>query len=216
MKKANLLVMLFISTLMFLSCGNDESKTNNSTKSIFELPKGWRIRGDAPEKYEMGIDKGAGQSGKNAATIKSIDESISGFGTLLQNCLPDSFLGKRVKMSGYVKTKEVANWAGLWLRIDTKTVAYRVGFDNMHDGKTDRSIKGTTDWKKYEIVLDVPHNACNLAYGALIDGTGQIWFDNLKFEAVDITIPTTGVPMGLDSAQNVSHLKEPYNLDFEE
>ena len=201
---------------MLLSCGHNGSKTASSIKTISEIPKGWYNRGDSPEKYEMGIDKGAGQNGKNAATIRSIDKSISGFGTILQDCLPDAFLGKRVKMSGYVKTKEVANWAGLWLRIDTKTVTPGVGFDNMHDGKLDRSIKGTTDWKKYEIVLDIPLNACNLGYGALINGTGQIWFDNLKFEVVDNTIPTSGMVLEGNFNQNVSNLKEPYNLDFEE
>jgi hypothetical protein len=176
----------------------------------FDLPSGWFKAGSTPKSYDMGIDPGAGQDGKNAATIKSIDKKIKGFGTLMQYSLPDKYLGRRIRMSGMVKTKNVDDWSGLWLRIDQKDDKEPLGFDNMHDGKKDRSIKGTTEWSKYEIVLDVPLNAVNIAYGALLVGTGQIWFDNLKFEIVDETISITG--SGKDELKPV---KEPNNLDFE-
>ena len=181
-----------------------------ATLFSFDLPTGWFKAGSVPKSYDMGVDKGAGQNGGNAATIKSIDKKINGFGTLMQNCLPDNYLGKRVRMSGMVKTKDVSDWSGLWFRIDEKGSDKSLGFDNMHDGKKDRSIKGTTDWTKYEIVLDVPLNASNLAYGALLVGTGQIWFDNIKFEVVDNSVPTTG-----EGKEALMPRKEPVNLDFE-
>jgi len=176
----------------------------------FDLPTGWFQAGSDPKSYDMGIDKGAGQDGKNAATIKSIAKKVNGFGTLMQNCLPDNYLGKRVRMSGMVKTQNVSDWSGLWFRIDQKGSEQTLGFDNMHDGKKDRSIKGTTDWTKYEIVLDVPQNASNLAYGALLVGTGQIWFDNLKFEIVDSSVQTTN-----EENESLMLSKDPVNLDFE-
>jgi hypothetical protein len=177
----------------------------------FNLPTGWFIAGSDPASYDMGIDSGAGQDGKNAATIKSKKNKIKGFGTLMQNCLPDNYLGKRVRMTAMVKTKDVSNWAGIWLRIDEKVANSHIGFDNLKNGKTDRSIKGTTDWKNYEIVLDVPTDASNIAYGALLSGTGQIWFDDFKFEVVDNSIPTTGI----DNASRMQH-KEPVNGNFEQ
>jgi hypothetical protein len=176
----------------------------------FDLPTGWFKAGSDPKSYDMGIDKGAGQDGKNAATIKSNTEETKGFGTLMQDCLPDNYLGKRVRMTGLVKTKDVSDWAGLWFRIDEKGSNTSLGFDNMKDGKKDRSIKGTTDWTSYDIVLDVPLKASNLAYGALLVGTGQIWFDNIKFEVVDKSVPTTG--RGTEEEMPNS---EPVNLDFE-
>lgn len=176
----------------------------------FDSPTGWFEAGSDPDSYDMGIDKGAGQDGKNAATIKSKVKKIKGFGTLMQDCLPDNYLGKRVRMSGMVKTKGLSDWAGLWFRIDQKNSDRDLGFDNMHDGKKDRSIKGTTDWTRYEIVLDVPANASNLAYGALLVGTGQIWFDDIKFEIVDKSVPTTG-----ESSEHLMPGKEPVNGDFE-
>ena len=173
----------------------------------FNLPTGWLKLGSKPASYEMGIDKGTGQEGKNAATIKSIDKTIDGFGTLMQESKPDKYLGKRVRLSGYIKSENVAGWAGLWFRVDQAGSQQALSFDNMQD----RAVKGTTGWAKYEIVLDVPSNASMLAYGALLSGTGQIWFDNLTFEVVDNSVKSTSSLKGNESMiQN-----EPTNLDFE-
>ena len=173
----------------------------------FDLPKGWIIAGDSPKKYEMGIDKGSGQDGKNAATLKSIEQTITGFGTLMQECKADKYAGKRIKMSGSMKSSNVANWAGLWLRVDQAGSMEPLAFDNMQD----RPVKGTSGWTKYEIVLDVPSNASILAYGALLSGTGQIWFDNITFEVVSDSVKSTSSISGKpDYIQDM-----PTNLDFE-
>ncbi len=173
----------------------------------FDLPKNWYAAGSTPKSYKMGIDVGAGQEGNNAATIQSKNDKIKGFGTLMQNCNPDNYLGKRVRMTGYIKSETVEGWAGLWLRVDQKDSDYAISFDNMKN----RAVTGTTEWTKYEIVLDVPLNATNLAYGALLSGTGKIWFDNLSFEIVDNSISTTG-----EDSQSLMPLSEPGNLSFED
>lgn len=177
----------------------------------YPQPDGWIKAGDKPMSYEMGIDKAAGPNGKNAGTIKSIDKTIDGFGTLMQQCSPIKYLGKRVRMTGYMKTKDVTDWAGLWMRVDTKEGKKNMPFDNMKNGKKDRSVSGTSDWKQYDIVLDVPNSSENLAFGALLSGTGQVWFTNLKFEVVDKSTPTTG--MGKEDGK--SELAEPSNLSFD-
>ena len=172
----------------------------------FDVPAGWFKSGDKANSYDMGISKGAGRDGKNAVTILSTDKTIEGFGTLMQNCLPGKYLEKRIRMTGYMKSQDVAQWASFWLRVDQLNSQELLAFDNMED----RPIKGTTDWKKYEIVLDVPQKASNIAYGGLLVGTGQIWFDNLTFEIVDNSVPVTRKV----NDPSLPH-KEPTNLDFE-
>lgn len=174
--------------------------------SAFDLPRNWHKAGTDPGKYEMSIAKGAAKNGGNAATIRSTEKDIDGFGTLMQSCAPRNFLGKRVRMSGQMKSLNVTKWAGFWFRVDQAGSNAPLSFDNMEN----RAVKGTTDWKQYEIVLDVPSNASNLAYGALIDGTGQIWISDLKFEIVDSSVPTT------DMTEKKDGLAEPSNLDFEQ
>lgn len=174
----------------------------------FHVPSNWFKAGSKPNSYTMYVDKGSGEDGKTAVTIKSIDEKINGFGTLMQQCKPNKYLGKRIKMSGYVKSENVSGWSGLWVRVDQSNSDVPLSFDNMHD----RTITGTTDWKKYEIILDVPNNASLIAFGALLSGTGQIWFDKLSFEIVDDNYKTTGSVNG----KKTMTIEEPSNLDFEE
>ncbi|MCX6232664.1 MAG: hypothetical protein NTZ33_14095 [Bacteroidetes bacterium] len=180
------------------------------------LPQDWFIAGDHPASYRMGTDSSIAQSGIYSAMIKSIDKEIDGFGTLMQASSPDKFKGKRVRMSGYMKSENVSDSSGFWFRVDVDTVV--VSFDNMQVGKDARPVLGTTDWKKYEIVLDVPENATAIAYGALLCGTGQLWFDNISFEVVDQNVKTTGIS---DTCTNKNPRKpktilaEPINLDFE-
>ena len=173
----------------------------------FDIPDGWIVAGSQPKKYEMGIDKGKGQNGKNAATIKSVSKKIKGFGTLMQYFLPEKYLGKRIRMSGYMKSKDVGDWAGLWIRVDQAGSENPLSFDNMFE----RSVKGTSEWMKYDLVVDVPSNASNIAFGALLSGTGQIWFDSFSFEIVDKTIPLTGTYRDFSFP-----LQEPANLSFED
>ncbi len=174
----------------------------------FDLPEGWVQAGSKPKSYEMGIDKEMKHEGRNVATIKSIDNKIIGFGTMMQSCLPDKYLGKRIRFSGMLKTKDVVEWSAFWFRVDQQNSEVALAFDNMHEGKIDRSIRGTTEWKWYEIVLDVPLKAINLAYGVLLEGTGQVWFSDLKLEVVDNSVPLTV------NEKYYMPLKEPTNLNF--
>jgi hypothetical protein len=172
----------------------------------FELPSGWFKSGSDPNSYDMRIDKGAGYDGKNAATIQSITPNITGFGTLMQSFAADKYLGKRIQFSGYVKTKNIAGKACFWLRVEKANSQQILSFDNMND----RPIIGTNDWKKYEIVVDVPSTASKISYGALVRGTGQIWFDNLSFEIVDNSVAVTGKKI-----EKIEKIIEPSNLNFD-
>lgn len=194
-------IIFLIAALITLPLLTAHAITSNSS---YEMPNDWFKAGNAPSQYDMGIDKGAGPNGNNAATIKSIDKKINGFGTLMQMSDAGKYHGKRVRMSGYLKAKNVASWASFWFRVDgpsTNKTGKSLSFDNMEN----RSIKGTTAWTKYEIVLDVPDSATNLAYGALIAGTGQIWFTDISFEIVSNSVPTTDM---------LNTKNEPSNLDF--
>lgn len=168
----------------------------------FDLPANWFKAGSKPDKYDMGVASGAGRSGGNAATIQSTELKIKGFGTLMQTCKAGKYAGKRVRLRGWMKTANVKSWAAFWFRVDQEGSKHSLAFDNMYD----RNISGTTDWKQYEIVLDVPQEASKLAYGALLSGTGQIWFENIEFDIVDKTTAQTGK----------SQLEEPANLNFNE
>jgi hypothetical protein len=68
-----------------------------------------------------------------------------------------------------------------------------------------RPVRGTSDWSRYEIVLDVPESATDVVIGGLVVGKGTLWLDNLRLEEVDKGVELTGY-VTLNSADN---------LDFE-
>ena len=213
--KTNILkIVTVVGTIILLLNVSCKNKTIQSLR----LPDGWHHDGFKPENYIMGIEKSNVQEDKYTATIKSINikKNKVAFGTLSQACYADKYLGKRIRMSGYIKSENVTRWAGFWLRVSVDSV--EVSFDNMYDVKKNRSIKGTTNWTKYDIVLDVPLNATELDFGAWLGESGQIWFKNLTFEIVDNSIETTGYTKisNIQNPKKRTGLKaEPYNLNFE-
>ncbi|MCT4543371.1 MAG: AraC family transcriptional regulator [Vallitalea sp.] len=151
--------------------------------------KGWIITGTAPEKYQFGIDNEIYHMGSKAATIRCIGDEFSTdeYGTIMQQISAKSFVGKRMRFSGFVKTKGVEGSCGLWMRIDSSS-GVSLKLDNMQN----RAITGTTEWNYYSCVLDIPENASIINIGVLLLGNkGQIWFDNADFQEVDKNTPTT-------------------------
>lgn len=161
------------------------------TTQISKNSEDWSYRETVAGSYQMGFDTSNEFINQSVLSIKSIKKDIKGFGNIMQTIQSNEYLGKTIKMSGYVKSEDVKSWAGLWMRVDfynDKVLA----FDNMQN----RAIKGTTDWTDYEVVLFVPNDATSISYGVLLDGKGQIWFKDVVIEIVDNTVQETGIVKG--------------------
>jgi len=173
---------------------------NNDLKA--QKIDGWFMAGNKPNSYTIGLDKSVYKTGGSSAFLESIDEKIEGFGTLMQTSSADEYLGKRIKMTAFIKSDNVSDWAGMWLRVDSRDTKKSLSFDNMQE----RPIKGNNDWTKCEIILDVPEESGTLNYGVLLSGTGKVWFDNITFEVVD----KVNTKLTRENLVN----KKPSNLDF--
>ncbi|PQJ11487.1 hypothetical protein CJD36_006705 [Flavipsychrobacter stenotrophus] len=175
----------------------------------FLIPKGWRISGSAPDKYELGLFKINGHEGKACGVIRASKKEYFGdeYASLIQTISSQNYLGKRIKMTGYMKSRGVTAWAGFYLRVDKEGSKEPISFDNMHD----RPIKNNTNWTQYAIELDVPLNASKITFGALLHGPGQVWFDDINFEEVG---PSTIVVT--DVMCDTSQKRLPENLGFED
>jgi hypothetical protein len=178
------------------------------------LPKGWFKAGTHPQNYEMSTDTVVKHGGKIGARIKFTGANAEGFGTLMQAFKADDYRGKRVRMSAWMKTED-AESANLWLRVDGTNRT--LGFDNMGN----RAVRGTNEWKKYELTVDVPAEAVDIAFGAFAAGKGQVWVDDYSFEVVSQEVPSTNMltPEQMKEEQGTrparEYPKQPVNLDFE-
>ena len=173
MKNKVILTALVASIFLFFSFKLDEKV------------KGWFLAGSNPSEYEIGVEQSAERNGKVAFLKSKTSKVKKGFGT--------------IKLSGYIKSSDVNEWAGMWMRVDDSRGS--VSFDNMQD----RPIKGNTAWKKYEIILSVPENSKTINYGVLLRGSGHVWMDNLTFEVVGDSEEGTGK----------TRLTAPTNSNFE-
>ncbi len=161
--------------------------------------KGWTMAGSHPADYECNrtgqtIDNNVG------VRLRAVSDKAAGFGTLMQAIAPTKFLGTRVRLSGSLKGNGIDGWAGLWLRVDSQQ-GTPSAFDNMQD----RPVRGSTDWSREEVVLDIDKHATAIAFGVLLSGTGSVDIATLRLEEVDLKVPVTG---------GVLQVTEPVNLDF--
>lgn len=200
------LFLVPVVAVLLMSFGNKSEAPSQAAAN--EVPEGWVVAGTAPQDYQVSVlpEK---REGNNVVLLESVaNPNPSKFGTLSQYCSADQYLGKRVRMTGYLKSENVKNWAGMWFRVDdSKQKDLSLSFDNM----SDRPIKNTTDWKKYEIVLDVPQQAGAMAFGVLLEGSGKVWISGISFEVVDQSVPTTNMVK-----ERAALPQGPVNLDFAE
>lgn len=181
-------------------------RKNKEESKMEEKIKGWFISGSHPYNYEIGIDQKNVHQGKSSGYLKSKTvQATDEFATMMQQFKANEFRNKRVKLSGFVKTENVKQFSGLWMRVDSASED-SLQFDNM----SDRPISGTNSSNRYSIVLDVPENSAIISFGILLTGKGEVWLDGLSFEVVDNDTPSTHI--GFDNHL----LEEPTNLSFEE
>ncbi|CAN5163314.1 hypothetical protein BH11CYA1_BH11CYA1_49940 [soil metagenome] len=171
-------------------------------------PKGWIIAGSHPNSYEMSLFTDFCHSGTKCARLCSTTDAIDGFGTLMQSVKANDYRGKRIKLTAFVKSESVGDWAGLWMRVDAGGAV--VCFDNMQD----RPIKGDTDWTQYDVVLDVPEKSTNISFGVLLSGTGSLWLDDFDLQVVDQEMPSTDSSWGRRSCGIQYQNLGPINIDF--
>src|SRR3970282_2437960 len=129
-----------------------------------------------PEGYEAGVAPTTRRSGARSGFVRATGDADA-FATFMQMASAEEFRGKRVRLSGWTRTKDVSGAAGLWMRMDTPRGMN--GFDNM----TDRPLRGSTAWTAVAVVLDAPADAYNVGFGLILSGAGgAAWVDDLRFD----------------------------------
>ncbi|WP_203361813.1 AraC family transcriptional regulator [Bacillus sp. REN10] len=171
-----------------------------------QMVKGWFLSGSHPHNYQMGRDQKVIHQGSYSGYLKSVTVQEEGeFATMMQQFKAEKFIGKRMKLSAFIKTEQVQPFCGMWMRVDN-TAGDVLQFDNMYN----RPIQNDTNWNRYSIVLDIPEGSSTISFGILLSGTGHVWVDGFQFEEVDQSVPVTHVEISR------TLLDEPINLSFEE
>jgi hypothetical protein len=163
-------------------------------------PIGWRLSGTKPDHYVAGLDLKNTYRAQRSVYLMEKTPAMDGYvyGQVMQFFNAESYAGQRVRLRAAVRARDVEKSAGLWMRIEGKSSI--LAWDNMDQNP----VKGTTDWKICDVVLDVPEEATRIYIGMQLLGSGKVWMSSLRFEVVKDTVPLTG-------SQHVG----PVNLDFQ-
>jgi hypothetical protein len=187
--------------LFFLGMGMLLLKANASAQI---LPKAWTKSGTWAGSYTMEIKANEGINESKAIVLESVGKDIYGSGAVIQTINARNYLGKRVKLSAFIRTENVKDFACLILSPQNKIDDFwNNSFNNSDDKKT--FLQGNHAFKKIESYLNVNDNAGNLVIGAMIKGEGKIWIDNINLEIIE-NLP--------ENPQALS--KELQNTDFED
>jgi beta-lactamase regulating signal transducer with metallopeptidase domain len=145
----------------------------------------WKISGESGNgsDYRIGADTHSSTDGA-VAFVTARNSNPRGDGALAQTCRADAYRGKRIRYSALVRTEGVEQDADFFLHLDAPD---RVRTWN------NLTIKGTTDWKRYEYVADVAPNNQGFIFGVVLEGKGKVWLKDVRFEVVDQSVPLSQV-----------------------
>ncbi len=182
-------------------------------QAVDTLPGGWERTGPLASAafYTVQLDRQVRHGGQSCLRVHADSGGAGDWVQVRQTILADDFRGRRMRLAGYARVADAAAGSGLLMRVDGSASG------TPSDIMTDRPLRGTGEWRRLEIVLDVPADATRIVLGTMLRGAGTLWIDDLEFSAVDRTVPTTGRvlgpwegPPGPPDAP-----RAPRNLDFE-
>lgn len=160
----------------------------------------WYLSGSSAKSYQIGVDSAETVSGQPARFIRYVDGDASTFGTLMQTISAKAYQGKRVRFQAMIKTRDVTQWAGLWMSSLRPNERRAAAFYNSQD----KPIAGTNDWQLRSVTLDIPDDAATLNIGVIDGGRGQVWIDQLSLEVVGQDVPVDRLPGRLPASDTPS------------
>jgi hypothetical protein len=113
----------------------------------------------------------------------------AGFAVLSQEIEPDDYRGRAVTFRGDLRTTDVADRAGLVLRIP-RHGRRPAPPDPWHDPENHFApVTGSRDWTPHEVTAQIPADAISIIFGVFLNGRGQI---ELRNPQLDPHPPATG------------------------
>src|SRR4029078_1436570 len=95
------------------------------------------------------------------------------------------YRGKRIRFSGYLKSKDIQRGGMLSM------VIYRDNNGLYATAEMDgREVFGPRDWSRFDIVSDVPPDGVEIRVRTIVVGEGTLWADGLEVGVVGKDVPT--------------------------
>jgi len=140
-------------------------------------PEGWYSYQHAGEpSYVFVLDADVRHSGLRSLRVDNIGSQP--YGSTAQIVRGANFVGRKVRFSAWLRTRDTVDGASLFL------IAEQGGNNLAYNFMAGSEVKGTHDWARHSITLDVPPGADQLRVGVTLQGPGSVWFDDAELEFV--------------------------------
>lgn len=141
------------------------------------------------ELCDVGVDTQLLRTGQRNLSIAC---SIPQNAVLRQAAEAVPYWGKRVRFSGWIRTKDVEPPAGG----ESGGATLYFGATATNTPTLSVRITGTTEWQYRELIMDIPRGSAYMPLGISLTGSGQVWARDLKFEEVSSDVPVTPPGIG--------------------
>lgn len=190
MKCVNFAIFLILLLVVAFSAFGQAPRDKIGQALLTQAVKGWQApAGIERHDYEISLDAETRRQGKASASLRAkMSNPTSPNNTFLRQVINASdYLNRRVRFSIYAKTDDVER-AFFWMQMVGEG-----GLVMNDDHMPNRTLSGSLDWQRYDLVLDVPQGTKQIVLGISLKGHGQLWVDDLRFDAVGTETPVTGV-----------------------
>ena len=135
-------------------------------------PEGWFSHQHAGEvSYRFALDTADPHGGARSLRIENVGPEP--YGAIAQSVAATPYRGRTARLSGWLRTRDADN-ASLTL------IVLANGAPIANNFMADAPVKGTTAWKRYTITLPVAANAEFIEIGAMVQGKGTAWLDDVE------------------------------------
>jgi hypothetical protein len=167
--------------------GPDQTSQRNMLVSLFPACCCGRVtRGRSPHTNKCGSSRSpVGFRGPARAVPEP-----HGFAFFNQEIFADDYRGQTVTFSGELRSTDVADHAGLALRVSSEGQRIRPqpaapdpGYDPRRDPHNHfAAVSGSNDWTRREVTAQIPGDTAIVSFGVFLTGHGQIELRNAELE----------------------------------
>ena len=139
-------------------------------------PEGWFSYEHAIEpSYKFVIDATNPHSGLRSLRIDNYGPDV--YGAVAQSLDAFGYAGKTARFSGWLRTREASEGGA----VQTVT-ALMSGATLAHNFMEQAPVRGTTGWQRYTITLRIPAGTDRVEVGAMLQGKGSLWLDDVELQ----------------------------------
>ncbi|MEJ7559884.1 MAG: S41 family peptidase [Pedobacter sp.] len=173
------LSLTLITFLLSFDCYSQITNKGFDSSSADSAILPWKVK--PVSGYSYTLDKKTKHAGVSALRIFSAKNEKDSFMPFSQVVPITVDKLKKLAVTAYIKCSDVQNEGTLWCQILDGN-GKMIGFQNL--GTQGVKVGGTSDWKKYTMLMTVNAKAKKLLLGGYLSGTGTVWFDDFNIEDV--------------------------------